>query len=209
MTDFDFEELDKAVTSAIEPSPAARRAPQGRFMDMVHPSSDMRQKMQAGTRPFTRPQQPVTPPAEETEPMPSEPEEIIPETQNFSVVDEQVEEPKPAEEAPAPAPESPFLPNAVVEKRPLGAVPIQDELMKQPEHELLEEGDEPLLLEPHTEPRPTDVETSSLYDNEAHLPVDVAKKKRPVVTFIAWSLLVLGLGVGAGVLMYFYVLPLL
>lgn len=116
MQDLDFDEIDRAVNGALdgaqptvpaqapqvaepvaasEPAqpvatPAARRT-SGRFMDVVHPSSDMRARSVAAPR--------------EAAPVPVEPvasaEPELP-----------LEEPQ----------TSPFLPDAKVEKRPLGGV---------------------------------------------------------------------------------------
>ena len=150
MADFDFEELDKAVTetlsdnnkkegdSAPAPSPAMHRASAGnghsdqqqarphfeaapttrqtpssggRFMDMIHPSSDMRSHSSSKSRfrppvSYSQPsngQQNNTDAADEVSVVQNQP--II---NNNASLSEQ----KPLE--------SPFLPDAKVEKRPLG-----------------------------------------------------------------------------------------
>lgn len=159
ISDFDFDELDKAVAGALSdtpadiqleaeapatptpieepkptpvasrpPAPAARRSA-GRFMDVVHPSSDMRTK--SGFTP------PVTTPT--------------PTTQGTT------EPQKPAEaeiEDWAKPLESPFLPDAKVEKRPLGTMPATGDASKEDEL-LLEAPDDP-LLEAHAMPDPID-----------------------------------------------------
>lgn len=173
MTDFDFEELDKAVSGALtnddngagtpvtvngasaptaEPSPvtpapslapAARRS-SGRFMDMVHPTSDMRNSPSVAPRP-TVTSRPEAPPP--TEPVFSEPTPV--------------ETPVTPEEKPL---ESPFLPDAKVEKRPLGGsgepAPSESliDLLEEPEDPLLTEPDE-LRIEAHTMPDPIDFAT--------------------------------------------------
>lgn len=88
-------------------TPAARRTASGRFMDMVHPSSDMRNKttpVEAEPATSTQPEplptpRPVTEPTRETIPAPED-------------------KPTP----PLPEIDSPFLPDTKVEKRPLGGV---------------------------------------------------------------------------------------
>lgn len=133
MADFDFDELDRAVAGALgtsptpaspsepprtepvtpapastqtppTPAPAARRSA-GRFMDMVHPTSDMRSsRPEAASQPEPMPQATSSPSSDpftsSFEDLPSTPEEVS----------------KPLE--------SPFLPDAKVEKRPLGGVGI-------------------------------------------------------------------------------------
>lgn len=186
MSDFDFEELDKAVAGVLTPddvvpeapvrpvqddrstdsaqtqsspltssanstpedtpsveervgntpvqAPATRRS-SGRFMDVVHPSSDMRTRTgYAPANETTAAEKPTTfvaPVAEDAD-------------DDWS---------KPLE--------SPFLPDAKVEKRPLGGVGLgagfnPEELLEAPEEELkLEEPDDP-RLEATTFPDPID-----------------------------------------------------
>lgn len=159
MSDFDFDELDRAVSGVLggeeptatrptepaaltneekptekpTPTPAMRRS-SGRFMDVVHPSSDMRGR---GVSPTPVAKSPVMAPAASPEPD-----------------DEPTAEIEPAG--------SPFLPDAKVEKRPLGGpapMPetgfIEDSLAPAPEEELLEAPDEP-RIEAHTMPDPID-----------------------------------------------------
>ena len=158
LSDFDFDELDKAVAGALSdtqsdaesevdttpvsaqkeeetpapvappPAPAARRS-SGRFMDVVHPSSDMRTKSS-----FTPP---VNSPAAPAQPPQSTPSTLDEDAQDWA---------KPLE--------SPFLPDAKVEKRPLGTMPATGSAPKEDEL-LLEAPDEP-LLGAHTMPDPID-----------------------------------------------------
>ena len=163
MAETEFDELDKAVASVLgSPAPAVTPAtpdapavstptpasppptprqvkPAGRFMDVMHPSSDM--------RPTPRPAAPAAPLAATPEPVkPAEPAAPTPvqETSSFIQPDPldfhkfsmPEEAPAPTAEAsvekpaaPAPASETPpeqplttpFLADAKVEKRPLGA----------------------------------------------------------------------------------------
>ncbi|MFZ1250054.1 MAG: hypothetical protein WAR37_01210 [Candidatus Microsaccharimonas sp.] len=179
MADFDFDEIDKAVTGALnkktnasttpdltyeesvaqpveqpQPVPAkpavssapAIRRSAGRFMDVVHPSSDMRPRT-AEIPPVAQP----TPP----EPVVVEPtlhfeEEPLEEVAQFDWQDPL---------------ESPFLAGTKVEKRPLGGEPwvgpnIKESIVEQPiakesEIKLIEAPDDP-LLEAHTMPDPID-----------------------------------------------------
>lgn len=260
MSDFDFDELDRAVSGALggeepasprpaeptapaaqekpvekpAPTPAMRRS-SGRFMDVVHPSSDMRGRS-APPAPVT--QSPVVAPAASPEP----------------------DEPTPEVVEPA---GSPFLPGAKVEKRPLGGpapVPetgfIEDSLAPVPEEELLEAPDEP-RIEAHTMPDPIDFAEQSasaaseetapeaskeeehyvveeptetqvgpvaitpqyterattadapgaIYDTEAyHQPLAHPAKKRSGVWVAVWILLLVILGAGAGAAAYLFFL---
>lgn len=82
------------------PTPASPPPPTGRFMDVMHPSSDMR-------NPLTQPTVPS--PASEM-PAGINPIPATPSTPSSAPTLNQ-----------APAPQSPFLPNAEVQKRPLGS----------------------------------------------------------------------------------------
>jgi len=188
MSDFDFDELDKAVAGALasddsaetpaqlpssenrdgisqqedaqpqhdvaqdtseEPTPrvapAARRS-SGRFMDVVHPSSDMR------TRPAG-----FTPPSPTTSAPQDRPVAQAP-TSNDDELTEESET-----ESWAKPLESPFLPGAKVVKRPLGGEPAptrsfdfeETPIFDMPDEPLLEAPDEP-LLEATTMPDPID-----------------------------------------------------
>lgn len=177
MSDFDFDEIDKAVNGALgafdgasshaaatdsvesakpvvtpsvaaEPvksavtdrgslAPAARRS-SGRFMDVVHPSSDMR----TATRP-TSSEQKTT----------------------FTAPTAQVVEKNEDTEDWAKPLESPFLPDAKVEKRPLGGIPVEPlELLEAPEEELMLEAPDDPQLDAHIMPDPIDfvAQTSAL-----------------------------------------------
>lgn len=134
MSDFDFDELDRAVNGALStsptpepsspqgeptpqepqepgtsrpsPAPATRRS-SGRFMDMVHPTSDMRS---------SRPETATTPEPklEETSSEASGSMSFESTPINEQSIDGAVSQPL----------ESPFLPDAKVEKRPLGGVGV-------------------------------------------------------------------------------------
>ena len=196
MSDFDFDEIDKAVSSALSgaessvsasstvptsPTPLAAPAPKprtpaadhpheaaqparprslatrrsaGRFMDMVHPSSDMRgtptktghltaRPARVERRTFVAPQSSSV--------------------EHHNVNDLSYSTPAEAgltSESPwAPSLESPFLPDAKVEKKPLGTAHPTGEvaapLFEEADELLLEAPDE-LLLEAHTMPDPLD-----------------------------------------------------
>jgi len=201
MQDIDFDELDRAVNSVSNPTPpsipespsvsvpvsqpkpalssipAARRS-SGRFMDVVHPSSDMRgasvpersAPRDVPVKPtfedtFTQTPSPVASSSVATPSKPTSAEWPDPlDFQGFSLEETPVSStptpaptPKveePAEETPAQPLESPFLSDAKVEKRPLGAFSTSDEpaetptLSSEPEETpLLEAPDEVDLLE--------------------------------------------------------------
>lgn len=199
MSDFDFNELDKAVTGAlgndvpssqpeapepIEPqettpapvipasepvkqtTPPAIRRGSGRFMDVVHPSSDMRSSSRPARGAFT----PPATTSANNEPLQSAeaplndevaPSEGSQQDDASSVVGEWS---KPLE--------SPFLPDAKVEKRPLGGsadtetfAAMLEETSKEP---LLEAPDEP-RLEAMTMPDPIDFAAQTMalpFENE-------------------------------------------
>lgn len=151
MQDIDFDELDRAVSSAsgptprpdATPAPAARRS-SGRFMDVVHPSSDMR----SATPERSAPREP-----EEEKPVDRTSDWPDPlDFHGFSI-----DEPDKAEETPGPEPapaepqtpqplESPFLSDTKVEKRPLGAFSTAEPTVSnEPDTLLLEAPDEELL----------------------------------------------------------------
>lgn len=138
MQDIDFDEIDRAVSSVTDrgtdtrtpsavPSPAARRS-SGRFMDVVHPSSDMR--LGGPSAPSLHREDVVA--VERTE-VASRPEPAAISSSAFHWPDPvEVAAPAPIiPEAPSipeeAAPlESPFLTDAKVEKRPLGTFSTND-----------------------------------------------------------------------------------
>jgi hypothetical protein len=192
MQDIDFDELDRAVNSTLDPKPqadvkavsdsfavnvsrpepstpstppAARRS-SGRFMDVVHPSSDMRS---SSTLERSAPRPPE--PREETPKAPEAKDTSWPDPLDFHGFkdDEPAESPAVSDskekELSTPL-ESPFLSDAKVEKRPLGAFSTNETPALEPpsqptppvegkEELLLEASDEALLLahiEAHEEP---------------------------------------------------------
>lgn len=120
-------------------APAVRRA-SGRFMDMVHPSSDMRSRppvaRQAASDPAAGYRSPVssfgaTQPTGVSSPIPSvaasQSAPLAPTPQvapAASTLDALIA--PAASDIPSPL-ESPFLPDAKVEKRPLGGLPVSDD----------------------------------------------------------------------------------
>ncbi|CAN5387326.1 hypothetical protein BH10PAT4_BH10PAT4_2890 [soil metagenome] len=153
MTDIDFDELDRAVNSLVNPdakpvpgesplvpavaptaasapvasnpAPLAERRSSGRFMDVVHPSSDMRSSVP--DRPASREAATIapvltTPSASIEAPKPAtswpDPIDMHEATQEKAITALPVPEPPKDSNGPL---ESPFLTDAKVEKRPLGA----------------------------------------------------------------------------------------
>lgn len=179
MTDIDFDELDRAVNSLVgakspeapvpAPSPltetqqstmslAAKRS-SGRFMDVVHPSSDMRSAPLIPARPAARegvtiaaPTISVTAPT-----LPPAPASIPDLPEVTAVTTAKNEWPDPidfhgavdsaviaavAAPAPSQALDTPFIADAKVEKRPLGAfsdVPSTPEPVTEPVNEPISE----------------------------------------------------------------------
>jgi hypothetical protein len=191
MQDFDFDEIDRAVNSTLEPAtpadpkpaddsvqvsvsrsepaspvpaPAARRS-SGRFMDVVHPSSDMRSAPSERSEP-RKPEapKPTSPPVLSSSDWP-DPLDF----HGFKDEPTEAAEPEaPKAEEPATPLESPFLSDAKVEKRPLGAFSADDEpkdtLIEEPKKEempLLEASDEPLLEAENEEEAPKQPEIES------------------------------------------------
>lgn len=216
MQDIDFDEIDRAVSSTMggereldvpersEPAPASRPTPpaarrsSGRFMDVVHPSSDMRSS--APSRPESREEAPEpTHFTRETSDMPD--------PLDFHGFKDEPE--KPAEEAPEEAVatplESPFLADAKVEKRPLGAFsdyatqPSDDE--KEPdtpevetpvvkpeeaeEEPLLLEAPDVELLEATSEPEPAPVVEAEKAPEATPAPAPTAEVPDTLPTSIA------------------------
>jgi hypothetical protein len=186
--DIDFDELDRAVSSAsgstppagttppdsitvtnrstprpdATPAPAARRS-SGRFMDVVHPSSDMRTSTSEPERSVPR-----EPEAEKPEERSVERTSDWPDPLDFhgfnsdepeKVEEAPVSEPAPTEpETPQPL-ESPFLSDTKVEKRPLGAFSATETpAVNEPDTLLLEAPDEELLTA-KTEEKPEEIPT--------------------------------------------------
>lgn len=216
MSDFDFDELDKAVSGVLggpadipalaQPStdassrsvddrpvvsveqqrtapragvvPAANRG--GRFMDVVHPSSDMRTPAPSQPEPAESqamglpriPKPPTFYPAGASRP-------IV----EYSPAVEDAASKEPADWS-KPL-ESPFLPDAKVEKRPLGGTGSDFEvssLSATPEEEpqeLLEAPEEELLLEANTLPDP--IEFAS---HQADTPEEPPKEETPEPTVL-------------------------
>ncbi|MGH7218345.1 MAG: hypothetical protein ACREGE_02795 [Candidatus Microsaccharimonas sp.] len=215
MSNFDFDELDKAVADAlgtnessvsfsdnaadfvnegsetsksktlsaieVEPTPTASeqkpmpapaaplasRRSSGRFMDVVHPSSDMR-TASASRAAFT-------PPA----PKPAEP------TDTTDVLDTKDDFENISDLGWSKPVESPFLPDAKVEKRPLGAEVPTGPANAAPEEEdlLLEAPDDP-RLEALNMPDPIDFAAQSSVlatETEDTGAFDVAAVEEPVL----------------------------
>ena len=140
---------------AASTAPAARRS-SGRFMDMVHPSSDMRSR----TTSAPVENKPVTASVAQPEP--------VAETPQYNET--------PAWNEPL---ESPFLADAKVEKRPLGGGEVQvpeskdvadtfdfQGLLDEPDEELLEAPEPQERLEATTMPDPIDFAAATAVTNE-------------------------------------------
>lgn len=234
MSDFDFDELDKAVSGALrsptptdetptgkpesakvnpeptpiseKPTPPAIRRGSGRFMDVVHPSSDMRSSsrpaVQQAEASSTQSSQenadqqngfvpPVTKPTVEPEQFlkaEAEPEEKTETPQDLTSLGAM----SPVGEWSKPL-ESPFLPDTKVEKRPLGgaggAETFASLLETTNEEPLLEAPDEP-RLEATTMPDPIDFaahsmalpiesEDTGIQANEKVLPAEEKTAEQP------------------------------
>lgn len=262
MQDIDFDEIDRAVSSTMgtKPAPAsvpvndapapaapatdegtpATRRSSGRFMDVFHPSSDMRPAVpersaprQSETPVRTAEPAPVTPPAPATN------DDAWPDPLDFhGFKDESEPEAPAAEEAPAPL-ESPFLSDAKVEKRPLGAFSAVESAMSAPATEPTPEPEAPAA--PVTEPAPempveapapveevpssipasitqqykeqpstTDQPSGAIFDTEAyHQPLAHPTKSKSGLWVVLWIVGLIVVGGGLGAAVYFFVLPVL
>ena len=139
------EPADPIITSpSLAPKPAlnvVERPSTGRFMDVVHPSSNMRANINLPQRPM-----PVAPVSKPDYSQPSVP--LTPANQNNKAQNSPVVQPPVVNnwaglsnyQEPSEIPESPFLPEAKVEKRPLGAfsdevgpvAPVSEQNSEQP-----------------------------------------------------------------------------
>jgi hypothetical protein len=135
-------------TPASISAPAARRS-SGRFMDMVHPSSDMRSNVTTKPTVQSIPSSPAQAP---------QVEQTVPEA--------------PAWNEPL---ESPFLPDAKVEKRPLGGIAEEapepasfdfQGLLDESDEELLEAPEPQERIEAHAMPDPIDFAAASTVSDE-------------------------------------------
>lgn len=234
--------IERPAFVAASRSLAGQRS-SGRFMDVIHPSTNMRSSTPLPDVQIV----PPTPPVADSQML------STPSLSRNNTLDEQ----KPLE--------SPFISGAVVEKRPLGAFSSEpeqadielsptgevsegliepdtdiaktDELLDLPdelggdllkiESDVAEQPAEPeMLLEPVIDNQPSgptsitqqyaeqpaevDKKTSSIYDtNVYHNASTGGSKKKSGWMWIVWIILLLAVGVGAGALTYFYVLPLL
>ncbi len=197
---------------SLAETPAVRRST-GRFMDVVHPSSDMRSRV--AERPTPQPVENREEPSEEEAPSRHT---DMPDPLDFQPT------PEPAADAPL---ESPFLPDAKVEKKPLGAMPPVGAARELPElPELLQVPDEKLLeatveTEPevptstpftqsHVETPAEPQESGAIYDTETyHQPVVHPVKRKSGGLVALWIVLLVVVGAAAGAAVYFFVLPLL
>lgn len=134
------------VKSEPPASPAVKRPSTGRFLDMVHPSADMRGSSQSSVSVPSR----STPVASHL-PKPSKP---------------------PVPSSPAALSQSPFLPDAKVEKRPLGGEPPTGDA----------EPDEDPVSPPVDTPEPADeiVETTAINNDEKKVDDGSGDEQRPL-----------------------------
>jgi hypothetical protein len=255
MTDIDFDELDRAVSS-LNDNKSARQAPEpviisptqsvrpmpspverpvtGRFMDVVHPSSDMRTNLNMPERAIN-----ISKPAPAPAMVPKSTPPVVA-SKLAQIVYPNIE---------TPPTESPFLSDAKVEKRPLGAfsndaptainapeimpdqpsadaplpAELDDALLMLDTHST-DSPEPPKLLEAVSEGRlsaPTvinqqyndksnsdDTSNGAIFDASSyHRPMVRPTKKKSGWLWVVWIILLLIAGVGAGVAAYYFVLP--
>lgn len=251
---------------AVSQSLAGQRS-SGRFMDVIHPSTDMRSSVvtpspvsnpirtstpvasRAAISDFTRTSTPIAQPAA------------------AAPVIESSESPITDITTPNSSLESPFISGAKVEKRPLGAFSnesastveltpsgeveekaadatisssseqmnsampeeLQSDLLKiesgnseaditttesapveAPAFESNPAGPTSIIQQYKEQSAATDQKTSPIYDtNVYHKPLTVDGKKKSGWMWIIWIVLLLVVGIGAGIVTYFYILPLI
>lgn len=228
MSEFDFEELDKAVNSATdsatqsEPSPAVRRS-NGRFMDIVVPTRKT-PAPRGGIANSSDGGAVETTPAEQS---PSASNGAMPdpidfldrnrpdETPEVATVDTTNGDNAKVDDMADPI-DSPFIPNVVVEKRPLGSAPaetFQQKLMDEPSDPLLDAPDEERLeagstpITDNHAPDSPDQPRSAVYDTGAYTQDLPNKKMSKGLKLTIWLVILLILGVLSGIAAYFLVFP--
>lgn len=181
---------EQEIRSEIPTVPTVKRPNSGRFMDVVHPSSDMRSP---DTPALNVPERSGSLPASSSMPSVVAPgnDVITPPEPTKQDLDTQAEKatdlaampmPEPIAE---PIPLTPFLPGAKVEKRPLGEAPA---IVEEPKDEVIEGSDEE-LDEPNKSGDaqrtldPSDFSVSSKAENDEllrlELTTDVPEKETP------------------------------
>lgn len=207
MQDFDFDEIDRAVSSTLGTSggssggsskstpaptpdaddtriavsaspretpqtPVAPRPSSGRFMDVVHPSSDMKPADRVRVAPRPEIAEPESTPGTEAETTWPDPLDFHGFNLDEDNKEQEQEEEKVVKEATTPL-ETPFLSDAKIEKRPLGAFS-----MAEPATPLLEET---------TEEEPAAAEDASVGAVAEEMPepsVESREEKMPEATTV-------------------------
>lgn len=144
--------LGEDVTSPSATSPALKRS--GRFMDVVHPSSDMRPSPTQVSREGTTIDVPeALPPLDTTAGnLPSSSDAPVEEADTDDVPTvEEVKQPE-VDKAPDEPLSSPFLPDTKVEKRPLGGLATDRALVEEKAEAKKEPETEPTVDVPSEEP---------------------------------------------------------
>lgn len=254
------------VTPAMAPQSLTGQRSSGRFMDVIHPSADMRTTsptpQSVTPTPTPAVAQPVTPPEKSPSPQMTV-ESYQPDVPNLDKTTDQK------------TLESPFVAGAKVEKRPLGAfstessdmaveispngevtqpqvvstntsqpstadasTPLPEELrgdllkiesgnpedVKIPDHVSENKPEKPAapafesdptgptsIVQQYKEQKPkSDDKPGPIYDTSVyHKAITPAGKKKSNLMWIVWILLLMAVGVGAGAIAYFYLLPLI
>lgn len=191
MSDFDFDEIDRAVSSTMSPSkdapeppaddskvavsvtrtstPTVPRPTSGRFMDVVHPSSDMKGSEKPAPQPEVKTPEPVIDTSADNVAWPD------PLDFHGFKDDEPVAEEKTPDEDELTLPETPFLAGTKVEKRPLGAFSTAEPatpLLEDPTEDepLLEATNEPEVEEVPNPEEPVETVTETLEEEVATPP---------------------------------------
>lgn len=192
MKDFDFDEIDRAVNSVISNAPpensapdttvtalptipqAAPQTPQppiakrsgGPFMDVVHPSSDMRRPINVPDRPASA--APAQPAMTDSTPEPvSQPAVSPADSYDDADIDKITNDINQAIAGPDSTIETPFISDAKVEKRPLGAFSDNSSVEEQPKADSVNFAAQPVVEEnamitPGETPLPAELQSDLL-----------------------------------------------
>lgn len=197
MRDFDFDEIDRAVASTMQTdkpegapaqsekvevnstsnrsTPATRRS--GRFMDVVHPSSDMRtatvpERVVEDSKTTEVRDELVVPERDASEKSSTD----MPDPLDFHGFNDDQEKP---EEKPQ---DSPFIANPQIEKRPLGGYPTSETAqtdIPQPSFDIANsptiEDEQSQQIEPETKPEEI-VETAEVIEESVQAPEPVEQE---------------------------------
>lgn len=225
MTDHEFDEIDKAVASAMTPeSPRQTTVPVRTVTPVVpeRPQAPATQRTNGRAMDIMRPAAKaaplVTPSLQPTEPATDTPE-VSPVVASLSTSEAPAEtpaEPSQPEEAVVEPVSTPFLPDAQdrIEKRPLNAEAAVESVAPTPLTDTAPAPDPAPVpdIPPSVVPQAdaTSPQSGAIFDTEQyHTPVVPPQKKTPVWGIVIWLVVLVLFGAAAGWAIFTFVLPLL